>query len=74
MTSIPRVNYDSDNWALVAQLLRTDKDMISPMGRAQVAQHTHNWGYLIAYLHCPIYLYSYLICPLTKSKFTYNQI
>ena len=56
MTSIPRVNYDSDNWALVAQLLRTDRDMISPMGRAQVAQHTHiqKWAYLIAYLYYKI--------------------
>ena len=31
-----RVNYDTDWWREIAEILRTDTDQIDPMNRAQV--------------------------------------
>ena len=36
MISLSRVNYDTDWWREIAEILRTDTDQIDPMNRAQV--------------------------------------
>ena len=35
-TGYYRVNYDTDWWREIAEILRTDTDKIDPMNRAQV--------------------------------------
>ena len=36
LISLYRVNYDTDWWREIAEILRTDTDQIDPMNRAQV--------------------------------------